>query len=68
MPEWWGYAVTAGWAIDKTIAGMCTFLPAPRPDDSTTYRVLYAFCNAVSLNFGDARNAAQPAPQRIQPS
>lgn len=60
MPWWWGYVATAGWAIDKTLAGMCAFLPPPRVDDSAFYRLFYAFANAVSLNFGQARNAAQP--------
>ena len=63
MPWWWGYVVAAGWAIDKTIAGMCIFLPAPRADDSTAYRLVYALCNAISLNVGLARNAAQPEPK-----
>lgn len=56
----WEHWTLLAWPAKEIIASMSMFLAPPRPDDSTTYRLTYAAVNAVAMNFGRARNAAQP--------
>lgn len=56
-------AVPALWAAREFVGGMAMYLPAPRADDGTFYRVLFAAANVYSR--GHARNVEQPEPQRM---
>ena len=59
----WEHWVLLAWAAKELLASMSVFLAPPRADDSTLYRVIYSAANAVALNIGHARNAAQPEPK-----
>ena len=62
----WEHAALLAWPVKEFLASASMFLPPPVPDDSVFYRLTYAGTNALAMNFGMARNKAQPE-RNIEP-